>query len=97
MAYFQTGDRVTVRHDLQYETYRMDDGSALWCVLSDMIKLAGQEFVISKVNKNGYHLDDPGGWSWTDEMFEEYIHRFDDAGEFETAEPADIISLIGVR
>lgn len=102
MAYFQAGDRVTVRHDIMEDEgsppyrYAMDNGLAYWDVTGWMVTQAGEPHIISSAHEDGYRLRD-AACVWTDEMFEEYINRNDDAGEFEAAEPADILSLIGVR
>lgn len=102
MAFFNIGDRVTVRSDLQSGSthYLMEDDKGVGYIAnSSMVRCAGKTLTISGVyDHRMYRVLEramtEGNWAWTDEMFEEYIHRFDGA-EFETATQDELMSLIG--
>lgn len=97
--FFKVGETVTVRHDFKSGIrYCNDDGSAPWLAVSGMEPFAGQSFVIMTARDidRGYKVRGNGNtYWWTDEMFEEYVHPFS-GGEFETASPDDLASLLGV-
>ena len=101
-SFFQVGDIVTVRRDLDLSTkYGSDGDTERTCnILCDMLRYAGRQFTIEYVYKNGYgriryHI---GGqtYIWTDEMFEEYINRTIQCEAFEPASPADLMSILGM-
>ena len=82
--YFNVGDIVHVREDLAEinpdtgkSRYYMDDSENSNCVNDDMPQYAGREAEIVEAYEFGYVLDGCGGWCYSDEMIEEYIHRND--------------------
>ena len=99
-AFFNVGDVITVRSDLDmYKRYGSDGDTERTCsVVHDMLRYAGKQFKIEYVYKNGrgswrYHIAGQT-YVWTDEMFEEYINRNVDVGEFEPATGAEFLSLL---
>ena len=103
-AFFQAGDIVTVREDLNTETRYGSDGDAdrTLNVLFEMLGFAGRQCTIRNAYKNNmgrwrYRLKE-NGCIWADEMFEEYVYRFDDIGEeFAPAPSADLMSILGME
>ena len=82
MAFFNVGDKVTVRADLSreigYGSY--GDSKPNNCfVVPDMLRQAGKQVTIRTVYQTRLHntryriAEDNGVWAWADEMFEEYI------------------------
>jgi len=102
-AFFQAGDTVTVRGDLNTGTRYGSDGDAnrTLNVTSDMLEFAGCRCTIRDVYKNSmgrwrYRLKE-NGWVWADEMFDEYIYRTIQCEAFEPASPADLMSILGME
>lgn len=102
MAFFKNGDKVTVRKDLSYRSTRYlmdDDWIGGYIANSPMCRCAGETLTIAEAyDHRMYRVEETaltgGMWAWTDEMFEEYLHRFDGA-EFEAATQDELMSLIG--
>lgn len=95
MAFFKVGDRVTVRGDICKGRYYMENGSSWDGTTREMVKRAGKIVTIVAADDNGYRINEDM-WHWTDEMFEEYLHRFDEApgSEFIPLSEADLASFL---
>ncbi len=105
MPFFKVGDTVTIRDDLDIsEVYKSDGEAVASCrVVNAMRVHAGEKHQIVAVY-NGpkawrYQLSECGGWSWTDEMFVEYLDRYDLLDdEMEPGAPSEeeILALLGI-
>lgn len=104
MAFFHKGDVVTVRQGLiPFKTYYMHRDPSDprdpegWIAVDGMKAYEGETLTISSAHSYGYHCKEDIQWWWTDEMFEEYIHRDDHCMKYEDFAPvssADILSLL---
>ena len=81
--YYQPGDRVMVRDDLDIGKYYNDVG-----LTKGMLEFRGKQVTISVRlerygNKHCYHIDEDNGWLWTDYMFYEVPYEdVDDEEDF---------------
>lgn len=73
MSKYQVGDVVLVRSDLNLQdTYFCETGEGWDNAMSEMLKFRGKAVTISKVDSDGYNIEEELGfikWNWTDEMF----------------------------
>lgn len=81
MPYFNPGDIAHIRSDLAVGRYYMDGSDVSDIATKNMVEYAGHEVTIvgfSGKDQLYYTVKGPDGlgdWCWTDEMFDEYIHR----------------------
>jgi len=98
MPFFSVGEKVIVRHDIQTGMdYKMEDPCEGWIVVSEMASYKGKVLTIKKASKAGYRCRECDEWWWSDEMFEEYLHRNDccaEYGDFEPAPVGDLMAMI---
>ena len=82
MAFFNVGDKVTVRADISNETRYGSDGDSKpnnCSAVPDMLKYAGKQVTIrsvypTRLRNTRYRIaEDNSVWAWADEMFEEYF------------------------
>lgn len=79
---YKTGDKVRVRKDLEeYKRYGCNT------FVSDMKSFLGKKLTITRIDCHDYKVKE-NEWSWTDEMFEDYLEMNIDDLQF-----GDILSL----
>ena len=66
---YKPGDMVTVRSDLQYRTYKMEDGKNTMNTTPQMLSKAGKKVKIKSVTKTGKYIIEGSIFPWVDEMF----------------------------
>lgn len=99
MPYFNVGDTVHVRTDLEEDVkYYMGDheNNNYYYIDQEMAeRFGGSACTIESASDRFYRLSgDHNDWFWTDEMLMEYIER--NMKDFEQPTKAELLSLLGI-